>query len=110
MPRNISEFRIIGQVGSVDAKEKVAYVNVAANYNRQVDGAWETDTHWNRVTCFGRSMEAAQKAEKGDMVHVTGRVRQTSYEREGATIYGVDLVAESFSVLHRAADGNSAED
>ncbi|CAN5227565.1 hypothetical protein BH11PSE5_BH11PSE5_08450 [soil metagenome] len=36
MPRNIAEFRIIGQVGGVDEKEKVTFVNVASNYNRQL--------------------------------------------------------------------------
>lgn len=106
MPRNIAEFRIIGQVSKVDGRDKVAYVDVASNYNRQVDGQWEEDTHWNRVTCFGRNLEYAQKAGKGDMVHITGRVRQTSYEREGATVYNTDLVADSFSVLHRA-DGET---
>ncbi|WP_093088114.1 single-stranded DNA-binding protein [Sphingobium sp. AP50] len=107
MPRNIAEFRIIGQVGGVDAKDKVTYVNVASNYNRQVDGEWQEDTHWNRVTCFGRCAEYAGNAGKGDMVHITGRVRQTSYEREGATIYGTDLVADSFSVLNRAGGGDA---
>jgi single-strand DNA-binding protein len=107
MPRNIAEFRIIGQVGGVDPKDKVTYVNVASNYNRQVDGEWQEDTHWNRVTCFGKCAEYAQKAGKGDMVHVTGRIKQTSYEREGATIYGTDLVADTFSVLNRSG-GNEA--
>lgn len=107
MPRNIAEFRIIGQVGGVDAKDKVTYINVASNYNRQVEGEWQEDTHWNRVTCFGRCAEYAANAGKGDMVHITGRVRQTSYEREGTTIYGTDLVADSFSVLNRTGGGDA---
>lgn len=102
MARNIAEFRIIGQVGAIDAKEKVTFVNVASNYNRQVDGNWQEDTHWNRVTCFAKCAEYAGKAAKGDMVHITGRVRQTSYDRDGTTIYNTDLVADTFSVLNRA--------
>lgn len=106
MPRNIAEFRIIGQVGGLDQKDKVTYVNVASNYNRQVEGEWQEDTHWNRVTCFAKCAEYAGKAAKGDMVHITGRVRQTSYERGGETIYGTDLVADTFSVLNRANSEN----
>ena len=106
MARNIAEFRIIGQVGGIDAKDKVTFANVASNYNRQVEGEWQEDTHWNRVTCFGRCAEYAGKAAKGDMVHITGRVRQTSYEREGSTIYSTDLVADTFSVLNRANSEN----
>lgn len=101
MPRNISEFRIIGQVGGVDPRDNVTFVNLAANYNRKDGDEWITDTHWNRVTCFGRSAEQAAKAGKGDMVHVTGRVRQSQYEKDGETVYGVDLIADSFSVLAR---------
>lgn len=106
MPRNIAEFRIIGQVGGLDQKEKVTYVNVASNYNRQIEGEWQEDTHWNRVTCFAKCAEYAGKSAKGDMVHITGRVRQTSYERGGETIYGTDLVADTFSVLSRANSEN----
>lgn len=105
MPRNIAEFRIIGQVGGVDDKEKVTFVNVASNYNRQVDGEWQEEVHWNRVTCFGKCAEYAQNSAKGDMVHVTGRVKQTSYDRDGQTIYNTDLVADSYSVLVRKDAG-----
>lgn len=45
MARNIAEFRIIGQVGGIDAKDKVTFANVASNYNRQVEGEWQEDTH-----------------------------------------------------------------
>ena len=33
MPQNIAEFRIIGRIGKITAREKVTYVSVAANYN-----------------------------------------------------------------------------
>lgn len=105
MPRNIAEFRIIGQIGSKDEKERVSFVNVASNYNREVDGEWQEDTHWNRITCFGKCAEYAQNAGKGDLVHITGRVRQSSYEREGQTVHGTDLIADSFSVLSRSNGG-----
>ena len=107
MPQNIAEFRIIGRVSEPEVREKVAYVDVCANYNRQIDGEWEQEPHWNRVTCFGRSRDAAERAGKGDLVHVTGRVRQQKYEREGAMHYTVDLIADSFSVLARRGDNES---
>lgn len=48
--QNIAEFRIIGRVGKLNEHDKVTKVNVAANYNRQENGEWVTDTHWNEVT------------------------------------------------------------
>ena len=86
----------------------MSYVDVAANYNRQVDGEWESDTHWNRVTCFARIAERLTRSAKGDLVRVTGRVRQSSYEDGGVVHYGTDLIADDFSVLARQRD--SAED
>jgi len=48
MARNIAEFRVIAQFGGIDAKDKMSFVNVQSNYNRQVGGEWQEDTHWNR--------------------------------------------------------------
>lgn len=90
--QNIAEFRIIGRIGSTEIKEKVATLDVAANYGRKVGNDWEDDTHWNRVTFFGKNIERAAKMAKGDLVHVTGRVRQSRYDRDGhAAITAVDL-------------------
>ena len=104
MSKNIAEFRIIGRIGRIDGNENVSHVSVAANYNRKVDGEWKQDTLWNRVTLFGKQIEYAGKAKVGDLVHITGRVSQSSYDNDGGKVYTVDLVAETFSVLTSAAD------
>lgn len=104
MAQNIAEFRIIGRIGKIDAKDKVTFVEVAANYNRKDGDDWKTDTHWNRVTCFSRTAERASAAGKGDLVHITGRVRQSSFEKDGAVVYTVELIADSFSVLAKPGD------
>ena len=106
--RNIAEFRIIGRVGRIEVLDKVAYINVAANYGRKVNGEWQDDTPWNRVTVFGKGIERVQKMGSGDLVHITGRVRQTQYDRQGETVYGVDLIADAFATL--AYNGKPAED
>lgn len=102
--RNIAEFRIIGRVGRTEVLEKVAYINVAANYGRKVGGQWEDDTHWNRVTVFGKAMERVEALGRGDLVHIVGRVRQTQYEREGQAVYSVDLIADGFATLSQHGD------
>src|SRR3546814_7107128 len=62
--QNIAEFRIIGRVGKISEHDKVTKVNVAANYNRQENGEWVTDTHWNEVTLFGKLIEDGGKAQR----------------------------------------------
>ena len=42
-------------------------------------------------------------------VRITGRVRQTSYEAEGSTRYGVDMIADGIAILAKAS-GKPADD
>src|SRR3546814_12332377 len=55
-----------------------------------------------RVTCFGKMHEKAAKIGKGDLVRITGRVRQASYEANGERQYTVDLIVERMSALVKA--------
>ena len=82
---------------------------MAANYNRRDGDEWKTDPHWNRVTLFGKLRDRLAKAATGDLVRITGRVRQTSYVAEGATCYGVDMIADGCAILARS-NGKPAED
>ncbi|MEQ1515031.1 MAG: hypothetical protein ABL931_00915, partial [Usitatibacteraceae bacterium] len=56
----------------------------------------------NRVTIFGKLRDRLAKADTGDLVRVTGRVRQSSYEAAGATRYTVDLLADGLAILAKA--------
>jgi single-strand DNA-binding protein len=100
--QNIAEFHIIGRIGMIDAAKDVTHISVAANYNRRDGDEWMTDPRWNRVTLFGKLRERLTKVEKGDHVRINGRVRQISYEAEGSTHYGVDMIADGFAVLAKA--------
>lgn len=109
MGQNIAEFRIIGRIGAINTIGKVTNVEVAANYNRKVGEEWRTQTLWNRVSAFSRVAERAKKAGKGDLVHITGRVHQNSYEKDGEKVYTVELIADSFSVLAAAAEAKDGD-
>lgn len=100
--QNIAEFHIIGRIGKIDAAKEVTHLSVAANYNSRDGDEWKTDTHWNRVTLFGKLRDRLAKADTGDLVRITGRVRQSSYEAEGQTRYTVDLLADGLAVLAKA--------
>src|SRR3546814_137945 len=107
--QNIAEFRIIGRVGKISEHDKVTKVNVAANYNRQENGEWVTDTHWNEVTLFGKLIERGGKAQKGDLVHITSRVRQNSYDTAEGRRYTVELIADGFAVLDKGSEHRESE-
>ena len=102
MPQNIAEFRIIGRVGKITARERVTYVSVAANYNRRDGDDWKTDTLWNNVVCFSNVAQQVEAAAKGDLVHITGRVRESSHGEANDVAYRTELIADTFSTLSKA--------
>lgn len=102
MPQNIAEFRIIGRVGKITSRERVTYVSVAANYNRRDGDDWKTDTLWNSVVCFSNVAQQVEATGKGDLVHVTGRVRESSYGEANDVSYRTELIADTFSTLSKA--------
>jgi single-strand DNA-binding protein len=101
----VAEFEIIGRIAKFDTKEKVTFVDIASNYPRQENDQWVDDTHWNRVTFFGNNIERITKNSVGDLVRVTGRVRQSQYERAGETVFAVDLIAERSDRLAKKFEG-----
>ena len=107
MPQNIAEFRIIGRVGKITPREKVTYVSVAANYNRRDGDDWKTDTHWNSVVCFSNVAQQVSSAAKGDLVHITGRVRESNHGEGNDVSYRTELIADTFSILAKSGDENS---
>ena len=107
MPQNIAEFRIIGRIGKITSRERVTYVNVAANYNRRDGDEWKKDTHWNSVVCFANVSQKVDAAAKGDLVHITGRVRERSHGEEADVSYRTELIADTFSMLSRSEGEDS---
>ena len=101
--RTFAEFQIIGHVGKVKRVGPTLRVDVAADYGRkdEASGEYKSNPYWNEVTLFGDRLVAWGEVtvKKGDLVHVRGTVRQTSYENDGQTVYGVTLAANDFDLL-----------
>jgi single-strand DNA-binding protein len=82
----------------------VTKIRVASDYNRQDNGEWVMDTHWNEVSLFGKMIERSAKAQKGDLVHIAGRLRQNSYDTPDGRRYTVEVIADGFAVLAKATE------
>jgi single-strand DNA-binding protein len=109
--RNIAEFTLIGRVGTIKQVGKTVRVSICANYPFKDDkGQWKEDAHWNEVTIFTKSVQSyvSEHVSKGDLVHVRGRLRQNSFERDGHRIYTVDLIAQEFGRLAQGSDRAAA--
>ena len=46
----------------------------------------------------------------GDAVHVEGRVRQNSYEKNGEKVYTIDVIADAFDLVSRKSDRAAAKE
>ena len=108
--KDIAEFRITGRIGKSSIKDKVAFLDIASNYRRKVNDEWEDDTHWNRVTLFGKNIDRAAELAVGDKVRVKGRVRQSRYERNGEVVYGTDVIAERVGALPKGGTSAGGHD
>lgn len=107
--RNLAKFEIIGRIGKINSHGTVTHLTIAANYPRKDDatGEWSEDTYWNRVSVFGERTRnyISEKAKVGDLVRVEGRMRDSSYEKGGETIYTVDRIVDHFGILASKGDG-----
>jgi single-strand DNA-binding protein len=103
--RNIAEFQIIGQVVRSSHVGKAVKVTLAANYPVKQNNEWIDDPHYNTVTIFNERVQKyiAGQIGTGDMIFARGRVRQNAYEKNGETIYTVDLICDDFSRLAKSS-------
>lgn len=105
--RTFAEFQIIGRVGKITTAGPTLKINLAAEYGRtDKDGTFRHNTFWNTVTLFEERQIAwiTKNVAVGDLVHARGTIRETSWEKDGETRYGVTLAAREFSLLARKAD------
>lgn len=92
-----AEFNILGTVGKVTTIGEVMKVRVAAEYGRRDpnSGDFNKNTFWNEITVFNEKTInwAQENLNPGDVVHVQGTIKQTSWDKDGETRYDVLLAA-----------------
>lgn len=58
------------------------------------------ETEWHRISVWGKQAESCKKyLSKGRMVYVEGRLRTSSYEKEGQKHYSTEIVADTVQFL-----------
>lgn len=100
--KNIAEFIIIGRIGKVEVLNTATRLSIASNYRRRSEnGSYADDTHWNTVVVFAESTRCyiGEHVARDDLVMARGRLRQSSWDKDGDTRYGVDLICLDFARL-----------
>lgn len=77
-------------------KGPVVTFRVVTNGRRNIGGEWQdVDTSWWSVVTFGFTAEGViQDLRKGDLVVIVGKVKETSWEKDGVKQKSVEVVAD----------------
>ena len=86
MARSINHVTLLGRVGAdlelLSTKNGTAVVQLRLATDRRSQSN-ESQTDWHTVICWAKTAEAvAQYVRKGDRVHVTGNLRQHSWQTD----------------------------
>jgi len=84
----------------------IANLSVATNEREKRGDSWESVTEWHRVVCFGRTAENCDRyLSKGSGVSLIGRIKTTSYEKDGIKRYSTEIVADSIEFTDPKGSG-----
>src|SRR5688572_4634097 len=70
------------------------------------DGERQEEAEFHRVTAFGKQGEnCAKYLTKGRQVYVEGRLKTSTYEKDGQTHYSTEIVADTTQFLNGKGGG-----
>lgn len=103
-----AQFRIIGRIGNINAKDKVTHISIASDRQVKDGDNWTIKTDWNTVTLLSEALRKrlanAKVGKKGNQVIFEGTIQTNSFEKNGEKVYATSLIAQDFDVLSFAKD------
>ena len=80
-------------------------VATTRTWNNSQTNEKQQETEWHRITVWGKSAENCEKyLSKGRQVYVEGRLRTSSYEKDGQKHWSTEIVAEQVQFLGGKGD------
>jgi single stranded DNA-binding protein len=112
--RTLNKFFILGYVGSEPKSfGNTCKVSVSTTHVwTDAKGTRQEEVEWTPVTVLHPKTAKwiIDNVRKGDTVHVEGRVRQSTYDKNDETIYATDVIADAFDLVSRKSDRDAAKD
>lgn len=104
----INKIELKGNVGNIKilnvGEKEVARISMATNYvYKGKDGEPVIETTWHNVTAWeGRDMPNLKEIQKGDLIHVLGRVKISRFTgSDGVERNSYEVVANHLEVKKR---------
>lgn len=107
----INKVILVGNVGrDVDFRAlptgtNIAKFTLATSEKRFKDQDGQPHTEWHRIVAWGKLAEICSKyVTKGRQLYVEGRLRTSSYEKDGVKRYSTEIYADTIEFLGRRSD------
>jgi single-strand DNA-binding protein len=120
MAEGLNRVMLLGNLGAdpelrfgQGADQAVLRLRIATTerYFDKRNNEWKEMTDWHNVVMFGKRAEALQKIlSKGSTIFVEGRLRTSSYEKDGQKVYKTDVIANNVILAGRGGGGAARED
>ena len=115
MAKSLNRVDLLGYLGT-DANIKeiadgtsVGEVSVATDYSvKDAAGKWTERTEWHSVVIWGAA-SASEVLVKGARVHLTGRLRTRSWEKDGERRHKTEVVCNARDVIVTALPKDGAD-
>ncbi len=92
--------------GMAVAKFSIATSN---KWKDKDSGEMQERTEWHRITAFGRLGEiCGEYLSKGSQVYIEGRLQTSSWEKDGVTRYGTDIIANEMKMLRARSPADAS--
>lgn len=98
--QSVNRAEIIGHLGDDpkvhnSARTTIVRLRIATTRRwSSEDGKKHEETDWHNVSCFGQiGTNAAKYLRKGRYVRAIGRMRSSTYEKDGLTVRAFEIVA-----------------
>ncbi|MFW6126756.1 MAG: single-stranded DNA-binding protein [Thermodesulfobacteriota bacterium] len=118
MARGVNKVILIGNLGADPELRYTANGTAVARLNIATtetytdrDGNRQEQTEWHRVVAWRKLAEiCGQYLSKGRQVYIEGRLRTSSYEKDGIKRYSTDIEAREMLMLGGPGDRGAGRD
>lgn len=104
---SVNKVILVGNVGrdpeirTMESGTKYARFSVATNETyTDKQGQRQTQTEWHNIIVWGKQAEIVEQYVKaGKLLYIEGRLRTSSYEKDGIKRYTTDIQCDKFRFL-----------
>jgi single-strand DNA-binding protein len=112
----INKVILVGHVGKdpviqyVKEDLPVARFTLATTENfRDKNGAKTSNTEWHNIVAWRNTAKVVEQyIKKGTQLYIEGKITSRSYEKDGATKYITEIVANTIQMLGRAGESGGS--